>query len=57
MVASVPMAVELVTTTTLAVGSKALSLEGAVVKQLSAIEDLAGIELSLDNVRVNISVN
>ena len=38
LVASIPMAVEIVTTTTLALGSKELSHEGAIVTRLAAIE-------------------
>ena len=45
MVASIPMAVEIVTTTTLAVGSKELSKHGAIVCQLASIEDLAGMSI------------
>jgi len=43
MVASIPLAIELVTTTTLAVGSKDLSHHGAIVTRLAAIEDMAGM--------------
>lgn len=43
LVASIPLAIEIVTTTTLALGSKELSKHGAIVARLSAIEDLAGI--------------
>lgn len=42
-VASIPLAVEIVTTTTLALGSKELSNHGAIVTRLSAIEDMAGM--------------
>ena len=45
MVASIPLAIEIVTTTTLAVGSKDLSKHGAIVTRLSAIEDLAGMQI------------
>jgi len=45
MVASIPMAIEIVTTTTLALGSKELSAEGAIVTRLAAIEDLAGMTI------------
>ncbi len=45
MVASIPLAIEIVTTTTLAVGSKDMSKHGAIVTRLSAIEDLAGMEI------------
>ena len=42
MVASIPMAIEIVTTTTLALGSKELTHDGAIVTRLAAIEDMAG---------------
>jgi H+-transporting ATPase len=45
MVASIPMAMEIVTTTTLSLGSKGLSHHGAIVKRLAAIEDLAGMSI------------
>ncbi len=45
MVASVPMAIEIVTTTTLALGSKNLTKHGAIVSRLAAIEDLAGMSI------------
>merc|ERR1711871_1191703 len=45
MVASIPLAIEIVTTTTLAVGSKDLSRHGAIVTRLSTIEDLAGMQI------------
>ena len=45
MVASIPLAIEIVTNTTLAIGSKALSHHGAIVARLSAIEDLAGMSI------------
>jgi len=41
MVASIPMAMEIVTTTTLALGSKELTKHGAIVTRLAAIEDMA----------------
>ena len=44
-VASIPLAIEIVTTTTLAVGSKEMSKYGAIVTRLSAIEDLAGMAI------------
>ena len=44
-VASIPLAIEIVTTTTLALGSKDLSRHGAIVTRLSAIEDLAGMAI------------
>eukprot|EP01111_Echinosteliopsis_oligospora_P009981 TRINITY_DN3021_c0_g1_i1.p1 TRINITY_DN3021_c0_g1~~TRINITY_DN3021_c0_g1_i1.p1 ORF type:complete len:1047 (+),score=290.77 TRINITY_DN3021_c0_g1_i1:125-3265(+) len=44
-VASIPMAVEIVTTTTLAIGSKELSAFGAIVSRLAAIDDLAGLNM------------
>lgn len=45
LVASIPLAIEIVTNTTLAIGSKALSHHGAIVARLSAIEDLAGMSI------------
>ena len=45
MVASIPMAIEIVTTTTLAVGSKSLTKYGAIVTRLAAIEDMAGMAI------------
>jgi H+-transporting ATPase len=45
MVASIPLAIEIVTTTTLALGSKELAHEGAIVARLAAIEDLAGMSI------------
>lgn len=45
LVASIPLAIEIVTTTTLAVGSNELTLHGAIVARLSAIEDLAGMNV------------
>merc|ERR1719440_2598473 len=42
MVAAIPMAMEIVTTTTLALGSKELTKHGAIVTRLAAIEDMAG---------------
>jgi len=45
LVASIPLAIEIVTTTTLALGSKELSYDGAIVTRLSAIEDLAGMAI------------
>ena len=44
-VASIPIAVEIVVTTTLALGSKELSKRGAIVTRLVAIEDLAGMNI------------
>jgi H+-transporting ATPase len=45
LVASIPLAIEIVTTTTLAIGSKKLSSHGAIVARLAAIEDLAGMSI------------
>jgi len=44
-VASIPMAIDIVTTTTLAIGSKQLSKFGAIVSRLAAIDDLAGLNM------------
>jgi len=43
LVASIPLAIEIVTTTTLAIGSKELVKSGAIVARLAAIEDLASM--------------
>lgn len=45
LVASIPIAMEIVTTTTLSLGSKELSHHGAIVTRLAAIEDLAGMSI------------
>merc|ERR1711975_140836 len=45
MVASIPMAMEIVTTTTMALGSKELTKHGAIVTRLAAIEDMAGMAI------------
>lgn len=41
--ASIPLAIEIVTTTTLAIGSKNPAHHGAIIVKLSAFEDLAGM--------------
>eukprot|EP00301_Raphidiophrys_heterophryoidea_P025115 c8348_g1_i1.p1 GENE.c8348_g1_i1~~c8348_g1_i1.p1 ORF type:complete len:1041 (+),score=160.95 c8348_g1_i1:167-3124(+) len=45
LVASIPIAIEIVVTTTLALGSKELSHHGAIVTRLTAIEDVAGMNI------------
>merc|ERR1711966_209903 len=45
MVAAIPMAMEIVATTTLALGSKELTKHGATVTRLAAIEDMAGMAI------------
>ncbi|KAG7345865.1 plasma-membrane proton-efflux P-type ATPase [Nitzschia inconspicua] len=45
LVASIPLAIEIVTNTTLAIGSKNLVKHGAIVAKLSAIEDMAGMAI------------
>jgi len=45
LVASIPLAIEIVTTTTLALGSKELSAKGAIVTRLGAIEEMAGMDM------------
>ena len=45
LVASIPVAIEIVTTTTLALGSRFLSGHGAIVSKLSAIEEMAGMDM------------
>lgn len=44
-IASIPMAVEIVTTTTLALGARTLAEEGAIVTRLSSVEDMAGMDI------------
>eukprot|EP00292_Cryptomonas_paramecium_P001673 CAMPEP_0113686260 /NCGR_PEP_ID=MMETSP0038_2-20120614/15178_1 /TAXON_ID=2898 /ORGANISM="Cryptomonas paramecium" /LENGTH=1123 /DNA_ID=CAMNT_0000606537 /DNA_START=21 /DNA_END=3392 /DNA_ORIENTATION=- /assembly_acc=CAM_ASM_000170 len=45
LVASIPLAVEIVTTTTLAMGSRSLSHHGAIVTRLASIEEMAGMDM------------
>lgn len=45
LVASIPIAIEIVCTTTLALGSRQLSQHGAIVTRLAAIEDMAGMNM------------
>ncbi len=45
LVASIPIAIEIVCTTTLALGSRELSAHGAIVTRLAAIEDMAGMNM------------
>jgi H+-transporting ATPase len=52
LVASIPIAMQVVCTSTMALGSRALAEEGAIVSRLSAIEELAGMNmLCSDKVR------
>lgn len=44
-IASIPVAIEIVCTTTLALGSKELSKHGAIVTRLASIEDMAGMNM------------
>eukprot|EP00039_Didymoeca_costata_P032203 m.37061 g.37061 ORF g.37061 m.37061 type:complete len:948 (+) comp9237_c0_seq2:248-3091(+) len=45
LVASIPLALEVVVTTTLALGATQLSKHGAIVSRLSALEQLAGVDI------------
>ena len=45
LVASIPLALEIVVTTTLALGSRELAKDGAIVTRLAAIEDLSGMNI------------
>ncbi|KAI8475078.1 MAG: hypothetical protein J3K34DRAFT_517717 [Monoraphidium minutum] len=45
LVASIPIAIEIVCTTTLALGSRTLSEEGAIVTRLASIEEMAGMNM------------
>lgn len=42
LIASIPLALQLVTSVTLAAGSQSLSRHGAIVTRLAVIEDMAG---------------
>ena len=44
-VASIPIAIEIVCTTTLALGSRQLSAYGAIVTRLQSIEEMAGMNM------------
>ena len=43
--AAIPLALEIVVTSTLALGSRKLAQEGAIVTRLAAIEDLSGMNI------------
>jgi P-type E1-E2 ATPase len=45
LVASIPLAIEIVVTATLALGSRELSAQGAIVTRLPAIEEMAGMNM------------
>lgn len=45
LVASIPIAIEIVCTTTLALGSRQLSAYGAIVTRLQSIEEMAGMNM------------
>ncbi len=45
LVASIPIAIEIVCTTTHALGSRELARDGAIVSRLAAIEDMAGMDM------------
>jgi H+-transporting ATPase len=45
LVASIPIAMQVVCTTTMAMGSQALSKENAIVSRLASIEELAGMKV------------
>lgn len=45
LVASIPIAIEIVCATTLALGSRQMSKQGAIVARLQAIEEMAGINM------------
>merc|ERR1711871_1382627 len=57
MVASIPMAMEIVTTTTLALGSKELTKHGAIVTRLAAIEDMAGMAILCSDKKGTLTLN
>merc|ERR1711865_1317069 len=45
LVASIPIAMNVVCTSTMAIGSRKLALGGAIVTRLAAIEELAGMDM------------
>jgi H+-transporting ATPase len=45
LIASIPVAIEIVVTATLALGSRQLSEHGAIVTRLTAIEEMAGMNM------------
>lgn len=45
LVASIPVAIEIVSTTTLALGSREMARQGAIVSRLAAIEEMAGVNI------------
>lgn len=45
LVASIPIAIEIVSTATLALGSRQLSEHGAIVTRLTSIEEMAGMNM------------
>ena len=45
LVASIPIAMPVVSTSTMALGSRALSSEGAIVTRLASIEEVAGMDM------------
>ncbi len=56
-VASIPMTIEIVTTTTLGLGSKELAIHGAIVTRLVAIEDMAGMAILCSNKTGTLTLN
>lgn len=57
MIASIPLAIEIVTTTTLSLGSKELSKHGAIVTRLSAIEDMASMSILCSDKTGTLTIN
>jgi P-type E1-E2 ATPase len=45
LIASIPIAIEIVSTATLALGSRQLSEHGAIVTRLTSIEEMAGMNM------------
>jgi ABC-type glycerol-3-phosphate transport system permease component len=52
LVVSIPIAIEIVCTTTLALGSRELSGHGAIVTRLASIEEMAGMNMVSSSLRV-----
>jgi H+-transporting ATPase len=57
LVASIPLALEIVVTTTLALGSRELASDGAIVTRLAAIEDLSGMNILCSDKTGTLTIN
>jgi H+-transporting ATPase len=57
LIASIPLAIEIVTTTTLVMGAKQLSTKGAIVTPLAAIEEMAGMDMLCSDKNGTLTLN